>query len=361
MIRLFKYDVAISVAEENKHVADQIAKELKKLGIRYYYYAENEIGSWGKHIIDLTIDAYGRQARFVLMITSATFVNKYWSGLEKLIALAKTRMGEPHILQLRLDDTPIDGISKHVVYQDWKNNPEHIARMLKEKIKGQKRIRQRKTGVTTVSVGSSIAILSGLCILFNPPIRNIFFPLKHMQQILITGSGIDSFYISNTEVTIDEYRTYCKSVGKQPPPQLTGLRGNAPVGNITWQEAMDFCKSKNGRLPTEREWEYAADAGLGKKYSGGNNAQKVAIYNTKKPATVGSLDPNTFGIHDMTGNIAEWCADWSDSLQRYKIVKGGAYNSRISPENELLISARTIANPNERCPDIGFRVAWNKQ
>lgn len=361
MIRLFKYDVAISVAEEDKHVADQIAKELKKLGIRYYYYAENEIGSWGKHIIDLTIDAYGRQARFVLMITSATFVNKYWSGLEKLIALAKTRMGEPHILQLRLDDTPIDGISKHVVYQDWKNNPEHIARMLKEKIRGQKRIRQRKTGITTAGVSSSLAVLSGLFILINPGIIKYLFPIAHMQKILITGPGIDSFYISNTEVTIDEYRAYCRSVGKQFPPQSLGLRDDSPVGNITWQEAVDFCKSKNGRLPTEREWEYAADAGLGKKYSGGNNAQKVAIYNTKKPMSVASLEANTFKLYDMTGNIAEWCADWSDSSYQFKIAKGGAYSSRISPENELLISTRTIERPEERCPNVGFRVAWNKQ
>ncbi len=356
MIRLFKYDVAISVAEEDKHVADRIAEELKKLGIRYYYYAENEIDSWGKHIIDLTIDAYGRQARFVLMITSATFVNKYWSGLEKLIALAKTRMGEPHILQLRLDETPIDGISKHVVYLDWKNNPEHIARMLKEKIRGQKRIRQRKTGITTAGVSSSLVVLSGLYILLNPDIS-----VKHLQKMLIAGPGIEPFYISNTEVTIDEYKTYCKSVGKQFPPQSAGLKGNAPVANITWQDAVDFCKSQNGRLPTVLEWEYAADAGLGTKYSGSNNAQKVAIYNAKKPMPVASLDSNTFKLYDMTGNIAEWCADWSDSSHQFKIVKGGAYNSRISPENELLISARIIEKPDERCPNVGFRVAWNKQ
>ncbi|SFN48830.1 Formylglycine-generating enzyme, required for sulfatase activity, contains SUMF1/FGE domain [Chitinophaga sp. YR627] len=357
MIRLFKYDVAISVAEEDRPVADQIAKELKKLGIRYYYYVEKSVESWGQHIIDLTMNTFGRRARFVLMITSATFVNKYWSGIEKLIALAKTRMGEPHILQLRLDDTPIDGISMHVVYQDWKNNPEHIARMLKDKIRGQRRIRQRKTGITTLGVSSSLAVLSGVYILFYPHV----IPVKHMQQILITGPGIDPFYISNTEVTINEYKAYCTSAGKQFPPQSAGLRGDAPVANITWQEAVDFCKSQNGRLPTVLEWEYAADAGLGTKYSGSNAAQKVAIYNTKKPAPVASLDSNLFKLYDMTGNIAEWCADWSDSSHQFKIVKGGAYNSRIRPENELLISARIIEKPDERCPNVGFRVAWNKQ
>jgi formylglycine-generating enzyme required for sulfatase activity len=162
-------------------------------------------------------------------------------------------------------------------------------------------------------------------------------------------------------VTIDEYKTYCKSVGKQFPHQSAGLKGSAPVANITWQEAVDFCKSKNGRLPTVLEWEYAAEAGLGTRYSGSNSAQKVAVYNTKKPLAVASLDANTFKLYDMTGNIAEWCADWSDSSHQFKIVKGGAYNSRISPENELLISARIIEKPDERCPNVGFRVAWNKQ
>jgi len=353
----FKYDVAISVAEEDTPIADQIAKELKKLGIRYYYYVEKSVESWGKHIIDLTMDTFGRRARFVLMITSATFVNKYWSGIEKLIALAKTKMGEPHILQLRLDDTTIDGISRHVVYQDWKDNPEEIARMLKEKIRAQKIRKWRKIGSTTAWVSSSLAVLYVIYMLLYPPV----IPVKKMQQMLITGSGIDSFYISNTEVTIDEYRRYCRRAGKQFPPQSAGLKGSAPVANVTWQEAVDFCKSQNGRLPTVLEWEYAADAGSGTKYSGGNNAQKVAIYNTKKPALVASLDSNLFKLYDMTGNIAEWCADWSDSSHQFKIVKGGAYNSRISPENELLISARILEKPEERCPNVGFRVAWNKQ
>ena len=357
----FKYDVAISVAEEDRAVADQIAEELKKQRIRYYYYVEKSAESWGRHIIDLTMDTFGRRARFVLMITSDTFLNKYWSGIEKLIALAKTKMGQPHILQLRLDDTVIDGISRHVVYQDWKNNPEEITRMLKEKIRVQKWIEWCKIGIITVCIGCSISVLLGLYILLTPTIIKKIFPLKHMQQVLITGAGIDSFYISNTEVTIAEYKKYCDSTGKPFPPQQPNVEGGAPVSNITWYEAVDFCKSRNGRLPTEKEWEYAAGAGLHTKYSGGNAAQKVAVNGPKKQAVVGSKNANAFNIYDMTGNVAEWCADWSDTSQQCKIVKGGSYESHISPINELELKYTTKADPNERHPTIGFRIAWNKQ
>lgn len=360
MNRTFKYDVAISVAEEDKPVADLIAAELKKRRVRYYYYVENKAESWGRHIIDLTIDTYGRQARFVLMITSAVFVHKYWSNLEKLIALAKTREGLPHILQLRLDDTSIDGISKHVVYQDWKNNPAEIADMLKEKIRVQKRIVHRKRGFMTAGIGSTLAMTLSLYGFLTPGIRRQVFPLHPIEQRLVAGPGIDSFYISNTEVTIGEYRKYCDSSRQQFPAQSPGVKDNAPVSNVTWNEAMAFCKSRGGRLPTEKEWEYAAGAGLAVKYSGGNSAKDVANYGAKKQNTVGLRAPNAFNIYDMTGNVAEWCDDWSDSSRQCKIVKGGAYNSRISPVNELLITSRSMVNPDERQPTIGFRVAWSK-
>lgn len=179
--------------------------------------------------------------------------------------------------------------------------------------------------------------------------------------MLITGSPLASFYISSTEVTIAEYRKYCEGTNTPFPPQSPDVEDDAPVSNVSWYEAMEYCKSKSGRLPTEKEWEYAAGAGLPVKYSGGNNAGSIAVYKRAKQKSVASLAGNGFGLYDMTGNVAEWCADWSDSSRQRKIVKGGAYNSHISPVNELLITSRSMANPGERQPTIGFRVAWSKQ
>ncbi|MBW8684351.1 SUMF1/EgtB/PvdO family nonheme iron enzyme [Chitinophaga rhizophila] len=358
MNRRFKYDIVISVAEEDKQVADLIAAELKKIRVRYYYYVEEGISTWGVDIMRLTIDNYSKHARFVLMIVSETFDKKYWANIERLVAMAERRSGAPHILPLRLDNTPIDGLSKHIVYQVWKNNPAEIAAMLKEKIRRQIWEKQLKTIITTSAICGGLAFSLGAYNVFRPIVDPPPPPPeKYMQQRLVSAPGIDSFYISNTEVSVAQYRKYCDSTGKQFPPQTPNVSDNAPVSNVTWYEAVEFCKSRNGRLPTESEWQYAASAGLPVKYSGGSAAKRVAVYGAKKQAIIGTKAPNEFKLYDMTGNVAEWCADWSDTTNTCKIVKGGAYNS---PVTALTNDSRMLANPDERQPTIGFRVAWDK-
>jgi formylglycine-generating enzyme len=372
---LYKYDIAISVAEENKGVAEKIVAELKKKNIRCYYYDDED--KWGEHIIDLTADAYGKKARYVLMITSKIYVKKYWSNIEKMVALANVRRRHRrHILQLRLDATMIDGLSKHVVYKDWKDNPQEIAGVLAQKVRVQKkREGYRTAGISALAAGSLLAVLVGRN--FVPPVplvsdstTNVCFPTDgglqplseagFMNKVHIPGPGIHSFYISNTEVTIAEYRKYCDSVGKPMPPQSPNVDENGPVANITWQEAQAYCASRHGRLPTEKEWEFAASAGLSTRYSGGNNASKVAVYDRVKPQRVGKRQRNEFCLYDMTGNVAEWCADWIDSQHTMKAVRGGSYLSRINPVNELALAYRTKASPTDRQPYIGFRVAWDQ-
>lgn len=116
--------------------------------------------------------------------------------------------------------------------------------------------------------------------------------------------------------------------------------GNLPVEGITWWEALEFCNrlslregldpvyeisgwqvrwktgSKGYRLPTEAEWEYAARVGRhgsGDLFSGSRDSAAVAWLletsgrRTHEPA---QKAPNTLGIYDMTGNVAEWCWDW---------------------------------------------------
>lgn len=359
MIKPYKYDVAISVAEENKDVAKLIARALEALHIRHYYYEDNAAVNWGKYIINLTADAYGRRARYVLMITSKYYVKKYWSGIERQMALATPRPGDIHILQLRLDDTPIDGLSKYVVFQEWKDNPVEIAKLLKQKIRDQKRKGLYRNAGYSFLVASIMSAIALTYLIASPPPRHTskYSKPKSFQKVLIAGQTKDTFYIGNTEVTVAQYRDYCNSQLKPMPAQPPLFNDNGPVVNVTWDEAQQFCKWKGGRLPTTTEWQLAASCGLRVKYSGGNNAQQVAVYNRVKPCMTGTKAANSYGLYDMSGNVAEWCYDWADSSFQYKVVKGGAYNSTVY---ELTISCQAKVKPLDRQPYIGFRVTWDK-
>ena len=104
---------------------------------------------------------------------------------------------------------------------------------------------------------------------------------------------------------------------------------DCPVEYVSWDEVQGFIRnlnalsSKNYRLPTEAEWEYAAKGGKSSKgytYSGSNDLNSVAWNSDNsgsKTHIVGGKQANELGICDMTGNVWEWCSDWYGTYNSY--------------------------------------------
>ena len=139
-----------------------------------------------------------------------------------------------------------------------------------------------------------------------------------------------------------------------------------PVVNVSWEDAVRYCQwlsDKTGqkyRLPNEREWEFAASGGGQRQYPWGNEAPntKRANYSDSKigaTTLVGSypLGMTPEGVLDMAGNVWEWCKDWYDKEEKFRVVRGGSFSDF---QDGLRCANRGRGIPECSGNFIGFRV-----
>jgi len=187
------------------------------------------------------------------------------------------------------------------------------------------------------------------------------------------------FLLGKTEVTLGEWQQVMGKVWKGQRYDVASK--NYPAIEITWDDATEFCEKLSQsesvgepyRLPTEAEWEYACRAGTTTAFSFGDDESKLGEYawftgNTGSEQyahKVGTKKPNPWGLHDMHGNVFEWCSDWYDeSLPGGTDPVGPDYgSSRVLRGGGWWRNPRDCRSANRDCavPSIrralGFRVA----
>ena len=202
---------------------------------------------------------------------------------------------------------------------------------------------------------------------------------------------LPDYYICEHTVTQHEWE---EMMGSNP----SCFKGaNLPVEEVSWYDCVNFCNKlslkyglkecyqingtsvsllnggKGGfRLPTESEWEYAARGGnksRGFKYAGSNNPGDVALYDDNSGSQTHAVcqkKPNELGLYDMSGNIWEWCWDWTGSYPSssqsnplgpssgsFRVFRGGGWDNdaRI-----CRVSCRDDNTPGHRFDNLGLRL-----
>ncbi|MGE4299449.1 MAG: formylglycine-generating enzyme family protein [Desulfovibrionaceae bacterium] len=236
---------------------------------------------------------------------------------------------------------------------------------------------------------------------------------------------VDGFWMGKNEVTVGQFRAFVDATGYRTDADQQGkawifdestewtwkeVDGKSwrdvgfaqddrhPVVNVSWNDAKAFVRWVSGkgggsfRLPTEAEWEYAARAGTTTMFYWGSEAKACSYANvadlTAFPsgskrkwggsfactdkywgtAPVGSYRANAFGLHDMLGNVWEWCADWygkeyyassprnkptGPASGSYRVFRGGSWSS--GPSFARAANRYWFA-PYSRCSYLGLRL-----
>lgn len=209
-----------------------------------------------------------------------------------------------------------------------------------------------------------VSIPSGTFAMGSPADETERKPNEVQHQVTLS-----SFKMSKYEVTFAQYDAFCEAIGRTKPNDEGWGRGNRPVINVNWEDANAFAQWMGCRLPTEAEWEYACRAGTTSTFYSGDSLTNANFNNiNNKTMPVGSYPANAWGLHDMHGNVWEWCSDWynksyyniSPSMNPqgpasgfYRVFRGGSW---LNDADFCRSAYRNDCGPGNLNNRIGFRL-----
>ena len=194
---------------------------------------------------------------------------------------------------------------------------------------------------------------------------------------------IESFYISKFEITFEQFDAFSEATDKAKRNDLGWGRGDNPVVDVSWEDATEYAEwlssitGETYRLPTEVEWEYVARANnYLAQYSWGDEigANRAncrdcgSQWDGLSTAPVGSFEPNSFGVHDMHGNVWEltsncytptyyeavsYSGESANPDCKGVVVRGGSWDTDAE---KLKIWSRDPNRKDNAYNDVGIRL-----
>ena len=200
---------------------------------------------------------------------------------------------------------------------------------------------------------------------------------EHQHKVTLTKG----FYLGVSTVTQEQWKEFMD----KNPSAFAGEK-NRPVETVSWDDGQKFIKKlrekdkKPYRLPTEAEWEYACRAGTTTPFHFGETiSTKQANFHSEdisdkdkknlprlKTTPVNSFPANAWGLHDMHGNVWQWCQDWygdyppkdvidppGSTKSPNRVLRGGSWFYR---PDCCRSACRSWGEPGFRNYSIGFRL-----
>jgi formylglycine-generating enzyme required for sulfatase activity len=201
-------------------------------------------------------------------------------------------------------------------------------------------------------------------------------PKRQFDELLHYVSITNTIYMQTTDVTQGEYAAV---MGDNQSRRFATSEKLLPVVNVSWDDANAFCRElekkdpgRHYRLPTEAEWELACRAGKVGEFADGKPLQEIGWFLGNSEGhlhPVAGKQPNSWGLYDMQGDAAQWCADYYGTYHfevgqtstdptgpdsgKVRVIRGGSF---AQPEEMCRCAARGGILPTDKRPEVGFRV-----
>jgi hypothetical protein len=194
---------------------------------------------------------------------------------------------------------------------------------------------------------------------------------RPMHEVAIAG-----FFLDRTEVTVRAYAACMKGGACSPwkkghpfcPIPDNPEHADHPVSCVDFTQAETYCTHVNKRLPTEREWEYAARGGMERRRFSWGEAppdEKLACYDHRGSCPVATHPVGAFGLFDMSGNVWEWTSTYfgaypdEPAAGTHRVYRGGSWSRRFP--KWLRTGLRNRYEPDKWSASIGLRCARSRK